>query len=52
VRMLLDPTQQQPPEQLSVLLEEALRAWDAREQQEARSLLEQVAPLAREMGYL
>jgi len=52
VRMLLDPTQQPPPEQLHVLLEAALQAWDAGQQQEARSLLQQTVPLAEQMGYL
>lgn len=53
VRMLLDPTQQPPPEQLSALLKAALKAWDAGQQEEAHELLQQqTLPLAREMGYL
>jgi hypothetical protein len=53
VRMLLDPTQQPPPEQLRVPLEAALQAWDAGQQKEARTLLlQQTLPLAREMGSL
>jgi DNA-binding SARP family transcriptional activator len=52
VRMLLDPTQQSPPEQLRVLLEAALQAWDAGQQKEACSLLQQAVPLAEQMGYL
>ncbi len=52
VRMLLDPTQQPPPEKLSALLEAALQAWDAGQQEEACSLLQQAVPLAKEMGYL
>ena len=52
VRMLLDPTQQPPPAKLSALLEAALQAWDAGQQEEACSLLQQAVPLAREMGYL
>ena len=52
VRMLLDPTQQYPPEPLLAMLEECLQAWDAGQQDTARSLLQQAAPLAREMNYL
>jgi tetratricopeptide (TPR) repeat protein len=53
VRLLLTPTQQPPhPEELSILLEAALQAWDAGQQEEARTLLQQAAPLARGMGYL
>ena len=52
VRMLLDPTQQLPPEQLGTPLEKALHAWDAGQQQEASLLLQQTIPLATEMGYL
>jgi tetratricopeptide (TPR) repeat protein len=52
VRMLLDPTQQPPPEQLRVPLKAALQAWDAGQQDEARSLLQQAVPLAEQMGYL
>ena len=51
-RMLLDSTQQPPPEQLRVLLEAALGAWDAGQQEEARTLLQQAVPIAEEMGYL
>ncbi|HEY6406056.1 MAG TPA: hypothetical protein VIY29_01175, partial [Ktedonobacteraceae bacterium] len=52
VRMLLDPTQQPPPVQLSALLEAALRAWDAGQQEEARDLLHQAVPPAEKIGYL
>ena len=52
VRMLLDPTQQYPPEPLLTMLEECLQAWDAGQQDTALSLLQQAAPLAREMNYL
>ena len=52
VCMLLDPAQQPPPEQLTALLEGALQAWDAGQQDTAHSLLQQVVPLAREMNYL
>ena len=52
VHMLLDTSQQPPPEQLNALLEEALQAWDAGQQDTARSLLQQAVPLAREMNYL
>jgi len=50
--MLLDATQQSPPEQLSVLLESALRAWKAGQQQEAYVLLQQAISLAENMDYL
>ncbi len=52
VRLLLDPTQQPPPEQLRELLEAALQAWDTGQQQEAHALLRQAAPLAEARGYL
>jgi hypothetical protein len=52
VRMLLDPTQQPLPEKLRAILESALQAWDAGQQEEVRSLLQQAVPLAEEMGYL
>lgn len=51
-RMLLDPTQQPPPEQLRMLLTSALQAWDNGQQQEARALLQQAVPPAQDMGYL
>jgi len=50
--MLLDASQQSPPEQLSALLESALRAWKAGRQEEACVLLQQAVPLAENMGYL
>ncbi len=52
VRILLDPTQQPPPEQLQVRLVASLQAWDAGQQEEARALLQKAAPLAEQMGYL
>ncbi len=52
VRMLLDPTQQPPPEPLAALLAAALQAWEADRQEEAHMLLQQAVPLARDMGYL
>ncbi|MFL5654728.1 MAG: ATP-binding protein [Ktedonobacteraceae bacterium] len=52
VRMLLDPSQQPPPRQLGALLEAALRAWDAGEQEAARALLQQAVPFAESIGYL
>jgi len=52
VRVLLDTTQQPPPEQLRTLLEAALQAWDAGEQEQAHRLLQHIVPLAEEMGYL
>ena len=52
VRLLLDPAQQPPPEQLSTLLEAALQTWDAGQQEEARAILQQAMPIAEDMGYL
>ena len=52
VRMLLNPTQQYPLEPLLTMLEECLQAWDAGQQDTARTLLQQAATLAREMNYL
>ncbi len=52
VRMLLDPTQQPPPEQLKGLLEGAVQAWDTGKQDEASALLLQAVPVAETMGYL
>ncbi|HJT58569.1 MAG TPA: BTAD domain-containing putative transcriptional regulator [Ktedonobacteraceae bacterium] len=52
VRLLLDPMQQPPSEELRTLLESALKAWDAGQQEEARVLLQEVVPLAEKMGYL
>ncbi|MDQ2715571.1 MAG: AAA family ATPase [Chloroflexota bacterium] len=51
-RMLLEPTQQLPPEALRGLLEAALHAWDTERQEEARVLLQRAMPLAEQMGYL
>jgi DNA-binding SARP family transcriptional activator len=50
--MLLDPTQQPPPGEIAALLEAAQAAWDGEKQEEARALLQQMAPLAEKMGYL
>lgn len=50
--MLLDTTQQPPPDQLRVLLEAILQAWNAGQQEQALVLLQKAAPLAEEMGYL
>jgi hypothetical protein len=52
VHMLLDPTQQPPDEQLRTLLEMALQAWDAGQEERTRTLLQEAAPLAEKMGYL
>jgi hypothetical protein len=52
VRILLDPTQQPPDEQLRTLLEMALQAWDAGQEERTRTLLQEAAPLAEKMGYL
>ena len=52
VRLLLAPTLQPPPEQLRTRLEAALQAWNAGQQQEAQMLLQQIVPLAENMGYL
>lgn len=52
VRMVLEPTQQPPPEQLKTFLEAALQAWEAGQQEDARVVLQQAVPLAKQMGYL
>jgi len=52
VCLLLNPTQQLPPEQTRMLLESALQAWDAGHPEEAHTLLQQAAPLAQQLGYL
>jgi DNA-binding SARP family transcriptional activator len=52
VRMLLDPTQQPLPEQLSTLLVTALQAWESAEQERASALLQQAASAAQLTGYL
>ena len=52
VRMLLNPSQQLLPENLSIRLEAALHAWDKGQQEEACRLLQQAVPLAEEQGYL
>jgi DNA-binding SARP family transcriptional activator len=52
IRKLLNPTQQPPPEQLRTRLAAVLQAWDAGQQEEARTLLQQALPIAEEMGYL
>ncbi len=52
VRMLLDPGLQLPAEHIKTLLESALQAWDAGQQEEARVLLQRAIPPAKEMGYL
>jgi DNA-binding SARP family transcriptional activator len=51
-RMLLDVRQQPSSEQLGVLLESAWQAWNAGQQARAYAHLQQVLPLAEEMGYL
>jgi hypothetical protein len=51
-QILLDPEQQPPPEEFSRLLESALQAWNAGKREEASGLLQQVAPLAQQRGYL
>jgi tetratricopeptide (TPR) repeat protein len=52
VRLLLDPSQQPPPEHLEKLLSAALCAWDTGGADKARALLQQAAPHAEQMGYL
>ncbi|HEX4714610.1 MAG TPA: BTAD domain-containing putative transcriptional regulator [Ktedonobacteraceae bacterium] len=51
-RMLLAPTQQPPPGEIAAPVVAALAAWDGERQEEARALLQQLVPLAKEMGYL
>ncbi|HCF85102.1 MAG TPA: hypothetical protein DEV72_07875, partial [Ktedonobacter sp.] len=52
VRMLLDPSQQLPPESLFIPLAATMQAWDAGQHEVARFHLQQAIPLAEEMGYL
>lgn len=52
VRMLLDPSQQLPPESLLTPLAATIQTWDAGQHEVARSHLQQAVPLAEEMGYL
>lgn len=52
VHMVLEPTQQLPPEQLCTLLKAVLQAWDAGELAEVRTQLQEVVSLAESMGYL
>lgn len=51
-RLLFDPTQQPPREPLDTLLTDALRVWDSGEQEQTHALLQQMLPLAKQMGYL
>jgi tetratricopeptide (TPR) repeat protein len=51
-RVLLEPTQQPPPDMLRTLLEMAIHSWDAGQPEEARALLRQAVPLAEKMSYL
>jgi tetratricopeptide (TPR) repeat protein len=52
VRALLDPTQQHLPEAMTVVLGEAIEAWERDETQATRAYLERVLTLAQELGYL
>jgi len=52
VRMMLDVTQQPQPEILHGQLEAVLHSWDAGQQEEAATLLQQALPLAEQIGYL
>lgn len=52
VRQLFDPTQQPPREPLGTLLEAALHSWDAGNQAKVHLLLQEIQPLAEQMGYL
>jgi tetratricopeptide (TPR) repeat protein len=51
-RELFGPTQQPPPDALAVPLQAAIAAWEAGRTDEARGLLVETLPLAREQGYL
>ena len=52
MRLLLAPTQQRPPETLLTVLEEAVQAWDAGNDERAGSFLQHAMRLAQGMGYL
>jgi len=52
IRMLLNPMQQLPPQQLKEVLESALHAWETGQQQEACMSLQQGILIAQQLGYL
>lgn len=52
VCLLLDSTQQRPPETLLAVLKATAHAWEAGQHETVRALLQRALPLAQEMGYL
>lgn len=52
VCLLLDSTQQRPPEILLTALKATAQAWDVGPHETVRTLLQDMLPLAQEMGYL
>ncbi len=51
-RAMLGPPQQRQPDDLSAVLEEALRSWEKQDIERAQGFLEQAVRLAQERGFL
>jgi DNA-binding SARP family transcriptional activator/predicted ATPase len=51
-RALLEPTQQRLPDDLTVIVQKAVRAWEGDESEAAHSYLAQALELAQSLGYL
>jgi hypothetical protein len=52
VRALLVPTQQCLPDDLTRVVQKAIKAWEGDESKAARTFLGQALALAQELGYL
>jgi hypothetical protein len=52
VPLLLDSTQQRPPETLLTTLKATAHAWDTGQHETVRARFQDMLPLAQEMGYL
>jgi hypothetical protein len=50
-RVLLEPDQQPLPKPLKLAVEEAVRAWEEKEQETARLHIQRAVESAQEMGY-
>jgi len=51
-KKMLEPSQQKLPDGMTILLEQAVRAWDNQNPVEAKAALKGAVPLAQELGYL
>lgn len=51
-RLLLDETQQLPPQEIGELLEAILHAWESGQREKANDLLQRIKSLAEKIGYL